>query len=276
MLSRFRPWRRTAQILTALAVAAIPIANAKGFAVISGNFFSFNLAGLPFADPLAAAQALLGGQSTARTMLLGAGIVLAVALVLGRVFCSWLCPYGLFSEWVFTLRGKPQEAISGQNPVRIRLSVAAVGILAVATVIPVPILNQLSMPGWYSLALQHSAFYGAILYSALFFPLMLALEAVKGERLWCRYLCPQSALLSLFAAAPAGLRVQFTPKLCSCAKNDRACLAACSLRLNPRKPEPLQRFECTNCGDCVDACSERGKALSLITYGIFRTFKKMT
>ncbi|MDR3357835.1 MAG: 4Fe-4S binding protein [Desulfovibrio sp.] len=31
-------------------------------------------------------------------MCMGAGLALLLALLMGPVFCSWLCPYGFFSE----------------------------------------------------------------------------------------------------------------------------------------------------------------------------------
>ncbi len=261
-MNRILLYRRLVQIGTALLMAALPFANAAGFTQVSGNFLSFDLFGLPLADPLASAQAALGGLSTTSSLLIGAGGVLLLALVLGRVFCSWLCPYGLLSELVFSLRGKVGN--TGRGGGISRPLIAVLGLVCVALFLPAPWLNQLSLPGWYSRAAQHAAFYGVVLWGALAFPTLLAAEFIAGKRLWCRYLCPQSALLSLMAVVPAGLRLRFTPKKCTCRKEDRACLAACSLNLNPRAITSMQRLECTNCGDCIDACRARGRALSFL------------
>ncbi len=241
-------------------MAALPFANAAGYPQISGNFLSFDLFGLPLADPLASAQAALGGLSAASSLLIGAGLALLLALCLGRIFCSWLCPYGLCSELIFSLRGKAGN--TGRAGGIIRPLIAVLGLACVALFLPAPWLNQLSLPGWYSRAAQHAAFYGVALWGALVFLALPAAEFVAGRRLWCRYLCPQSVLLSLMAVVPAGLRLRFAPKKCTCRKDDRVCLAACSLNLNPRAITSMQRLECTNCGDCIDACRARGKALS--------------
>ena len=261
-MSRILPYRRLVQIVTALLMAALPFANATGFTQVSGNFLSFDLFGLPLADPLASAQAALGGLSAASSLLIGAGAALLLALALGRVFCSWLCPYGLFSELVFSLRGK--TGAGGRTGGVSRPLIALIGLACVALFLPAPWLNQLSLPGWYSRAAQHAAFYGVVLWGALVIPALLVVEFLAGRRLWCRYLCPQSVLLSLMTVVPAGLRLRFTPKKCTCRKDDRVCLTACSLNLNPRAITSLQRLECTNCGDCIDACRARGKALSFL------------
>jgi ferredoxin-type protein NapH len=261
---RIRPWRRVSQFIALLVFAGLPCANAYGWTRLSGNFLSFNFAGLPLADPLASLQALVGGGSFEISLLVGGGLALVMALALGRVFCSWICPYGLVSEWVFALsRGKKKIAPGSSRFVALRFGIVLAGLAAVAAVAPFPALNQLSLPGWYSRALQSAVFYGSMLYGALLFPVALILDAATSRRFWCRHICPQSVLISLMATVPAALRIRFAPRQCVCAKNDRACAAACSLGLAPRNPNLLHRLECTNCGDCVDACKTRGKALSL-------------
>ncbi len=263
-MSRILPYRRAVQTGTALFMAALPFADVAGFEKVTGNFLSFDLFGLPLADPLASAQAALGGGSIAPALLIGAGAALLLALALGRVFCSWLCPYGLLSELVFSLRGR-RGANDPRNPggASSRMLLAGLGLLGVALLLPAPYLNQLSLPGWYSRAAQHAAFYGALPWGVLALPALLGVEFLAGRRLWCRYVCPQSVLIGLMAGLPAGLRLCFAPKKCACPKDDRACLGACSLNLNPRAPTMRQRLECTNCGDCVDACRARGRALRL-------------
>ena len=95
--------RRCAQTLTALVFCLLPWLNAPGahqFTLISGSLFALDLGGLPFADPVAALQVAVGGFAPAPRLLLGAVLSLGLALLLGRVFCSWICPYGFFSELV--------------------------------------------------------------------------------------------------------------------------------------------------------------------------------
>ena len=266
-----RFWRRCCQAAVVLGFIVVPLLNARGITVISGNLLSLEVFGLTFVDPLALLQTLAGGCPTAKGVM-GATLVLLVTLLLGRVFCGWMCPYGLASELVFAVRGKQKArqkaGIAARahevdiRPCAARIVVAVLGLLAVLLLLPGPYLNQLSMPGWYTRAMQHAALFGLPLFGALLFPALLLLEGFAGSRVWCRCLCPQSVLLSLVAAFPRlGLRRRFVRTQCACAGNDRPCLAACSLALNPRELTIIQRLDCTNCGDCVDACRLRGKAL---------------
>ncbi|MDR2604830.1 MAG: 4Fe-4S binding protein [Desulfovibrio sp.] len=304
---RFR--RRLVQCGVAAAFILIPFLNRKDIHLLSGNFFSFDFAGLPLADPLAAAQVFAGTFSLTPDLLIGAGLALTTALLLGPVFCAWICPYGLLSELVHAraaARASAGSARSGPGdaartavrkdatgtggreeaagtagrcsaerlrsflptfrvrPLAVKTALVCAGLAAILAGAPVPLLNRLSMPGWYSLAAQHLALYGEILPGAALMLLVVpALEARSGRRFWCLYLCPQSVLLTLVGMlSPRRLRVRFRRRSCTCRADDRACLGACSAGLNPRSdaagPGPL----CSNCGDCIDVCRTRGRALS--------------
>lgn len=257
----FHFWRRLTQVAVLLFLVAVPVLNHYRVHVFHGNLLAFNFAGIPFTDPLAALQVLAGHFSHTDMMLMGAGLVLLLALVMGRVFCGWLCPFGLLSELAHP---KGQGKAARFFPFWSRALLVLAGLAAVVVAAPGPVLNQLSMPGWISRALQHAVLYREFLPGVLAAAVLLLLEAAGKTRLWCRWLCPQSVLLSLASVVlPRSLQVGFSPGRCTCKASDRPCLPACSLGLNPRKPGLRQRLECTNCGDCADACRRRGGALAL-------------
>ena len=263
----FRPWRRMVQTGIALAFIAIPVLNSKEINILSGNFLSFNFAGLPLADPLASLQVMAGVVSATPAMLIGMGIALLLAALMGPVFCAWICPYGLLSELLHRERvsqdTKNVPPMTGRSFAGKALLVLT-GLLAVVFFLPVPGLNQLSMPGWYSRAIQHAVLYREALWGAvIMIPAVLLAERISGRRFWCRYICPQSVLIALAGLVlPGRFGVRFAPKACTCPASDRSCMKTCSLNLNPRKQDTAQRLQCTNCGDCIDACKKRGRALS--------------
>jgi ferredoxin-type protein NapH len=266
--ARWRPgllfWRRLTQVALVGLMAAVPFLCLKDVTWITGGYFAVDVLGLPLGDPLAALQALASSGGLAGRALLGAGLALGLALALGPVFCFWACPYGLASELVRSLRAriKPRpRPLGDRGSFRTRALVAGAGLALVAALAQPPLLNLLSMPGWWSRFFQHLALDGA-LWPALAFVLALALESVLGRRVWCRFLCPQSVLLSLARRfSPVALRVRFDKRRCVCAKGREGCLAACSLDLDPRLGQGTA-LACGNCGDCVTACTSRGRALS--------------
>ncbi len=271
--------RRCAQVLTGIVFCLLPWLNALGAHWISGSLFALDLGGLPFADPMAALQAAAGGCAPAGSLLMGAVLSLALALLLGRVFCSWICPYGLFSELIYSLRRRaadvnPASGSAGRNRAfAFKASVVLLG-LAGAAVLGFPLLSQISMPGelslaplivWQEAGRVTEVALAALLFWTLALPVAaLAVEALGGKRFWCRYICPQSVLLGLAARClPArlpGLRIAWRAFDCTC-KGERPCRAACSLALNPRQPGGPPRRDCVMCGDCLKACAGRGGAL---------------
>ena len=82
---------------------------------------------------------------------------------------------------------------------------------------------------------------------------VIALSVIAGglliPRFWCRYLCPQSAILSLLQRI-SPLKVRRNAATCiDCKRCDRAC----PTRLNVSTTEAV-KGNCIGCLECVDAC----------------------
>ena len=259
--------RRAVQVLVAAVVCALPWLNAAGWRGMAGSFFALDFLGLPFADPVGAAQVAAMGFLPAGRLMGGAMLSLAAALLLGRVFCSWVCPYGFLSELLYALRWRRagaglvvRQAFWGKILLLVLGLVAALGA-------GFPVLGIVSLPGELSLlpVLVWQGDGAWLLLGAAAVPLIaLLLEFATGKRLWCRFVCPQSVLLGgaahcLPKGAP-GLRIDWQAAKCSC-KGASPCQQACSLDLNPRRRGGPARHDCTHCGDCVKACAGYGTAL---------------
>lgn len=270
--------RRLAQIAALLLLAVLPWLNRGGFTGMKGSLFAFDFFGLPFADPLGAAQIALSGIVPGLRLAVGAFVVLIVALCLGRIFCSWLCPFGFLSELVHGIRDKrPSKPL--RHGFRSRAAIALLG-LALVPLIGFPLLNQLSLPGGLSLGLLtaasplssktiHTVLEHVLFFAVPFLPVFAVLiaELATGRRLWCRWVCPQSVLPALMARLPLAPRLQRTLSRCVC-KGEPACRRACPLGLDPRNPRSSSPLECTNCGACVLACSRiHGGGLSALELG---------
>ena len=260
--------RRPAQLAVVLALLVLPWANARGWTRIYGSFFALNVYGLPFADPLSAFQALLTGGHFSVSLWTGAALVMLAACALGRVFCGWLCPYGLLSELVYAARRRlsplVREDAAARHAFGFRCALCVIGLVA-ACFCAFPVLQRFSMPGELSLA-PLRALEGWAICGAALLPQGAALlaEGISGRRLWCRYACPQSVCLTLAARCfPGAFGVKWTPGRCTCPRADRACRSACSLGLTAGQPKGPPRGECIQCAQCVSACAGRGAALRL-------------
>lgn len=285
--------RRVVQALVLAGLCVLPWANAQGWKDIMGNFYALYVGGVPFADPLTAAQSLATGYMPGWKLGLGAGLALALAFVLGRVFCGWICPYGLLSELLWQWRGRKQGKLREGWAWGVRAVVTLAGLAGTAW-LGLPLLNALSAPGNISLLpLLGQAGWEIVELCAVFVAALLVLDALLGTRWWCRYVCPQALLLMIMADpsgrsvwaglaragrrpryAPRGmLAVRWTAAQCTC-KGETPCAVACSLGLRPRHKAGPPVAHCVQCGECVTACAARGKALRLGMGNIFEAGRK--
>ena len=260
-------WRRTIQTAIAVFFILLPLLNDNGFSFIWGNFLNIHIGSLTFSDPLAVAQVIIKSRYTPIGLLFGAGLVLGIAFFFGTIFCSWICPFGLLSELTnrFAYRFKLKKIINIKlraNALAVKVVIFCIGFWAAVILFSPPVLNRISLPFQYSNIFQY-LFVQKHLFGAIWFiGAILALEFVFSTRVWCRFICPQSVLLIIARLCnPFGLKILFKRKNCISDMALPPCQKACSLDLDPRQLNFLSRAQCTNCGDCVDACRKTGKAL---------------
>jgi ferredoxin-type protein NapH len=178
--------------------------------------------------------------------------MIAVAVALGPVTCSWFCPWGLVSEGIDRLRarGAPWPARGGRATRRLRV-VALASLLGLSALAGTPLAALLAPPRLIA-ALPLEAWRGAVvpwLTGALLLAL-LALELVAPRRLVCRALCPAGAAAALlrrsFTWGP-----RFDAAACRC-PDPAACRRVCAWGIDPRELAP--RDGCTSCMACVERC----------------------
>ena len=251
---------------TAFTFAVLPILNAFGFKLIWGNFLNIHIGSIAFSDPLAVFQVAVINQYFTPKFIISAGLVLGIALVLGTVFCSWICPFGLLSEWFHALseyilpRSTKKRLLS--RGFLFRLTLCTIGLCVIAYIFRRPLLNQISMPFAYSQIFPYLYVQKQLAYITFFVASVLIIEFIGGARVWCRFICPQSVFLTLVKNLnPMRLKVGFETKRCLCQKSDMPCQHACSLALDPTMLNRVWETECNNCGACVDACHSAGQAL---------------
>jgi len=267
-----KTYRRTFQIFIAVAFIVIPMLNRSRYSMVYGNFLSFHMFGIPFADPLAVLQLSIKNLYFTIDNLIGALLPLLLAFSLGTVFCSWICPYGLLSELTQKLKKKFLPRGYKGLPLychgfTFKMAIFIIGFSGFFLLSTTPVLNQLSTAAWYSRFFQYYFGQDFVSLCFLFLLALLLLEFVTGKRIWCRYICPQSVLITLTKLLnPKRLRVTFAEEKCICKPGYERCDMACTLHLHPKTLQNTIETECSNCGDCVVACKKMGKALSFDSF----------
>ena len=178
------------------------------------------------------------------------GLLVASGLIAGRVFCGWACPMGFIQD----LLGRVPKLRALRRPRFGRVDRYLKGLkylMLVATVTGFYLLNdRFAVPvrGHSSWSLD------AVRVSWLTYDtasrvrvVMLVLGVVFAlvlTRVWCRYLCPLGALLTI-GNRIALLKMTRRMDLCSgCAKYPRDC----------RTYTTPGTVDCIICGDCIEGC----------------------
>lgn len=247
-------------------------------------------------DPLVGFATALSTQTVYRWLWRGLW-VLVPTLILGRVFCNWLCPYGTlhqFMSWLFNVR-KAQARIDSNRYkplfqlkyyiLGIMLVMAAFGSLQIGLLDPMCLLMRSVALAIAPAADLSSAELGAHLraagvdaeiVSALAFNpgaseqrvfagawfVGLLLVGLVGmnlvvPRFFCRVLCPLGAFLGLMSRFAL---FRITRDISKCTDCD-LCLNACEGAASPQSA--LRQSECFGCMNCIDDCPESALSFSL-------------
>ncbi|MGA9529148.1 MAG: 4Fe-4S binding protein [Terriglobales bacterium] len=186
------------------------------------------------------------------------------SLLFRKAFCSWICPVGTVSEYLWKL-GRRVFGRTFHLPRWLDLPLRSLKyLLLLFFVYAVTMMSASAIAGFvaspYGLVvdvrmLNFFRFLGgttAIVVAGL------TLASILIQNFWCRYLCPYGALMGLIAMF-SPLRIMRSQSTCiDCAK----CAKACPAALPVDKLIQIRSAECTGCLDCVAVCPAQD-ALSL-------------
>jgi len=249
---RIRPWRLAVLTSALLVIALNPFLCYYGIYAVQGWYQSIAFGNWWIVSPLEGIESILTGKELYLPALVGILAPLVTAFLLGRVFCSWLCPITLLLEIGDWLRGKAGHL--GDNRRRLPkalLWLTLVGELLLSMMLGAPVFVFLSPPGLVGREIMMLVFFGALAIEGLLLVAIFALEAY-GRRAFCHSFCPLGALLALVGIRRR-LKVRLDTAACtSCGR----CVKTCPMGLNPDTGEAASAY-CWNCGDCIDRCPAR-------------------
>ena len=236
---------------------------------------------MPLADPLAAVEVMLASRGWHVRLLIGAGLLLAFCVVMGPVFCGWVCPLGLvldlnhgLRERIRRLSGKRRRpTVSRRIPSQIKYGVLGL-VLGFSLTGHVPAFQTVSPINIVAWSAQSAIAAGRLAQAEsvsgdwweYLMPLGPALLLVFGivaveyfsPRLWCRCLCPLGAFYALFGRF-AWLRVRIDTAEAGKMPCEQ-CTRHCPMGIRVMEDyfyagaASLDHPDCTRCGACVDAC----------------------
>lgn len=258
MRKNHQPYRRAVQLSVLLLLLAVPLLSLFKFDLVQGTLCSVGTKKVEVTCALGALQSMLANREVYIPLLFSASFFILLALLLGRVFCSWVCPQHVASETGdkgrrFILKkdvkGSPDSPAGYRKGRAIFLSILATGLIATFT-FGVPVICYICPIGIICRQFIGGTFLYKIGGEAIIIGLIVAADFAAARRGWCKYICPLGAFYSLFSNRYS-LRVKRdTAKCVECGMCQESC---------PMGDSPMQGRigkTCTNCAICIDRCPE--------------------
>lgn len=195
-------------------------------------------------------------------------IALAMAFLLRKAFCSWVCPVGFISEllgrfgrWSFGKNFLPWKWVD--IPLRsLKYLLLAFFLWAILAMSPAGLQAFIQSPYNRVAELKMGLFFLDLSRTGIMVLGVLVLASIFVRGVWCRYLCPYGALLGFFSWLSPTQVVRNSDPCVSCSLCDKACMA----RLPVSRSASITSPECTGCLDCLAVCPVAG-ALEVKTLG---------
>lgn len=210
-------------------------------------------------------------------------VLVILTLVFGRIYCSVICPLGVFQDIISCFSGKVKKNRFRYSPavswLRYSLLVLFVAVL-VAGVVPLAallapyssygrIVAHLFAPfyqwgnnllAYFAERMDSYAFYSVDIWmkgistfavAAVTFVVLFVL-AWRGGRTYCNTVCPVGTVLGFLSRYSYFKLVIDTSKCNGCGLCARNCKSSC---INPKAHE-IDYSRCVACMDCIDKCRQ--------------------
>ena len=226
-----------------------------GWTVLKGNYSTAEvLQTFHFSDPYFLLQILATGYFPHTEIIIGALIVTVFYfLVKGRLFCSWVCPLNIVTDWASWVRIKwhIRPLLAEQKVSRkVRFWILGLG-LALSAIVEVAAFELINPISMLHRAVIFSSFSGLLVVLLVF----LFDIFILGQG-WCGHLCPVGAFYSL-TGKYCLLKIFHNKENCTkCMKCKVVCPEVQVLDLIAIETASIKRSACTACGRCIDVCND--------------------
>lgn len=197
---------------------------------------------------------------------LAVGMVLVLGMLLARVLCGWMCPFGFLQDLLHKIPSPKFKVPGWMSYIKYLVLIFMVALLpyffggntafSFCKICPASAL-QVTLPN-----LIQSSF-GVVTVGNLIklgFTASILLLAVFGSRIFCKAFCPIGAMLApLNLVSYWGMKIP-TKNCVSCHMCDKACPTQITPSANVLEETSANRaLDCVVCYECVDTCPVKKK-----------------
>lgn len=182
-----------------------------------------------------------------------------LTLVFGRVYCSVICPLGVFQDgisWLGTRKSKaPYKYKKELKWLRYGVWVAYVACLVAGVHIVVSLLAPYGAYGRMIQSIKHPVIGPTLIVAAVTLVVIAALS-LKGGRTYCNSICPVGTTLSFFSRFAMFRPVIDANQCVRCHSCEHKCKAHC-IEITKEKVG-IDYSRCVSCFNCIDSCPKGG------------------
>lgn len=191
------------------------------------------------------------------------GLMMLFGIVLGRLICGFLCPFGLLQDLLHKIPIRKIKVNPKADKVLRYLKYVVLAVLVV--LLPILVRNQLDMgQTWFckylcpagtvaglSLLVTNPTLremIGFLFSWKMCVLLIVVISSTLIHRPFCRYLCPLGAFYGLFSRFSLYQMYFDKSKCIGCGKCEQAC------PMEVKCTQDINSAECIRCGRCKSAC----------------------
>lgn len=195
-----------------------------------GGVFRFQMA------PAALRFLAIGSGVSLLTVLL----ILLSSFLVGRFYCSYVCPLGVLQEVFGKIKRGPMKYVSDSPIFRFALMGVVWGLLLGGNAVGFFVLDPYSN---FGRMVQFSTIAGMVAW------VVLIVLIVWKRRIFCTMLCPVGAMLGFFSKC-GPYRISITDKCVRCGRCERECPSGCIDSEHRR----VDNERCVRCMGCMGVC----------------------
>jgi len=197
------------------------------------------------------------------------GFAVLISFFFHKAFCSWFCPVGTLSEWLW----KIGKGIFGRNfalpkwldYILRALKYILLGIfLYVVLTMPLPEISAFIESPYYKVSdVKMLRFFTHMSLTTAIVLTVITIGSLFIKNFWCRYACPYGALTGLFGLISISRIKRNSNNCIDCGQ----CSEVCPHTIDVKTKTQIFSAECSLCMDCIEVCPV-DQTLSIQTVGL--------
>ncbi|MBQ7272435.1 MAG: 4Fe-4S binding protein [Bacteroidales bacterium] len=185
--------------------------------------------------------------------------LVVLTLLFGRVYCSVICPLGVFQDgisWIGTRKSKaPYKYKKELKWLRYGIWVAYVACLVAGVQVVVALLAPYGAYGRILQSIKQPVMGPTLIIAAITLIAVVALS-LKGGRTYCNSICPVGTTLSFFSRFAMFRPVIDANQCVRCHSCEHKCKAQC-IEITKEKVG-IDYSRCVSCFNCIETCPKGG------------------